>query len=160
LRICKTIIFNKIIVMLRSFSKWLMPICTLIILAISASSCSKGGGDTPAPPAPTEADLVVTTTPTVGSNQAPAALGTGLPVTVTISSTMPSGGVKIDVTAKLETGTSNFFTGGSAKSTTASNNFTVTSVPTGGQACVCSVTVTSLSKSTNIWTGTFRFASK
>lgn len=147
--------------MLRSFSKWLMPICTLMILAISASSCSKGGGDTPTPPTPpVEADLVVTTTPTVGSNQVPAALGTGLPVTVTISSTMPSGGVKIDVTAKLETGTSNFFTGGLAKSTTASNNFTVTGVPTGSQACVCSVTVTSLSKSTNIWTGTFRFASK
>lgn len=143
-----------------SFCKWLMPICTFIILAASSSSCSKGGGDTAAPPTPTEADLVVTTTPTTGSNQAPAALGTGLPVSVTIGSTMPTGGVKIDVTAKLETSSSNFFTGGTTKSTTASNSFTVTGIPTGGQACICTVTVTSLSKATNIWTGTFRFANK
>jgi hypothetical protein len=73
---------------------------------------------------------------------------------------LPSGGVKIDVTAKLETGTNNFFTGGTAKSTTATNNVTVTTIPTGGQACVCTVTVTSLSKPANVWTGTFRFANK
>lgn len=146
--------------MRRSFYKWLMPICTFIILAASSSSCSKGDGGTPTPPTPAEADLVVTTTPTVNSILAPAALGTGLPVTVTIGSTMPSGGVKIDVTAKLETATTNFFTGGTSKSTTASNSFTVTTIPTGGQACVCTVTVTSLSKATNTWSGTFRFANK
>jgi hypothetical protein len=143
----------------RSFSKWLMPICTFIVLAASSSSCGKSGGDTPTP-TPAEADLVVTTTPTVGSNQVPAALGSGLPVTVTIGSTMPTGGVKIDVTANLETATTTFFSTSVAKSITASNNFTVTNIPTGSQACVCNVTVTSLSKSTNVWTGSFRFANK
>lgn len=155
----KTIIFIKIIFMRRSFFKWLMPMFTFAIAIISIS-CGKGDDPAPTPPVPAEADLVVTTTPAVGSNQAPAALGTGLPVTVTIASTMPSGGVKIDVTAKLETASNNFFTGGTAKSTVASNSFTVLSIPTGGQACICTVTVTSLSKATNTWSGSFRFANK
>lgn len=148
--------------MLRLFSRWFIPICTFIIFATVSISCSKGGGDpAPTPVTPAEVDLAVTTTPIVGSNQAPAALGTGLPVTVTISTaTLPTAGVKIDVTAKLETGTSNFFTGGTAKSTTSANSFTVTNVPVGGAACVCTVIVTSLSKPTNTWSGTFRFASK
>lgn len=139
-----------------------MPLCTFIVLAVGFSSCGKDGGNTPTPPTPTPADvdLVVTTTPTVSSNQPPAALGSGLPVTVVISSTMPSGGVKIDVTAKLETASTNFFTGGTPKSTTASNSVTVTGIPTGGASCVCTITITSLSKATNTWSGTFRFANK
>jgi len=138
-----------------------MPICTFIILAASSTSCSKGGGDTPTPPTPAEVDLVVTTTPVKDAILTPAALGSGLPVTVAISaSTLPTAGVKIDVTARLETSTTNFFTGGTPKSTTASNSFTVTSIPTGGQACVCTITVTSLSKATNTWSGSFKFANK
>lgn len=157
----KTIIFIKIISMRRSFSMWLMPICTIILLSAALSSCSKGGGDTPTPPVVvTEADLVVTTTPVVDAILTPAALGSGLPVTVNISSVLPSGGVKIDVTAKLETGGANFFTGGTTKSTTTANSFTVLNIPTGGQACICTITVTSLSKPTNLWSGTFKFANK
>jgi hypothetical protein len=156
----KTIIFMKIISMRKTFFKWLMPVCAFIILLAGSSSCGKGTDPVPPVVVPAEVDLVVSTTPTISSILTPAALGSGLPVTVNISSAIPSGGVKIDVTAKLETGSSNFFTGGTAKSTTAANSFTVTSIPTGGQACICTVTVTSLSKPTNFWSGTFRFANK
>ena len=134
--------------------------CLMFFLVVN-TSCGKGGDPAPTPtPTPVEVDLAVTTTPTVNSNQAPAALGTGLPVAVTITSTVPTGGVKIDVTAKLETGSSNFFTGGTASTTTAANNYNITNIPAGGAACVCSITVTSIAKPTNVWTGTFRFANK
>lgn len=156
----KTIIFIKILFMRRSFFKWLMPMFTFAIAVISIG-CGKGGDPAPTPPVPVEADLVVTTTPVKDAILTPAALGSGLPVTVTISSsTLPTAGVKIDVTARLETSTTNFFTGGTPKSTAASNSFTVTSIPTGSQACVCTITVTSLSKATNTWSGSFRFANK
>lgn len=157
----KTIIFIKIFFMRSFLSKWLMPICTIILFVTVLTSCSKGGGDNTTPPVVVnEADLIVTTTPTINSILTPAALGSGLPVTVNISSVMPSGGVKIDVTARLETASNNFFTTSVAKSTTAANSFTVTSIPTGGQACVCTVAITSLSKATNTWSGTFKFANK
>ena len=96
---------------MRRYSIFSLAITLCVISFLVVTSCSKGGGS-PTPPTPAEVDLVVTTTPTVNSNQAPASLGTGLPVTVSITSAMPSGGVKIDVTAKLETSSTNFFTGG------------------------------------------------
>lgn len=135
---------------------------SLFIILIINSGCGKGGGTptpTPTPPV-VEADLVVTTNPTVGSNNAPAPLASGQPITVTISSTMPTGGVKIEITAKLETTSTDFFTGGTPSTTANTNTYTITNVPAGGEACICTVKVTSLSKATNTWTGTFRFARK
>lgn len=134
---------------------------SLLFALIINSGCGKGGNTpTPTPQPVVEADLVVTTNPIVGSNNAPAAIANGQPLTVTISSTMPTGGVKIEITAKLETASSDFFTGGDAKSTVATNNYTITNVPAGGEACVCTIKVTSLSKPANTWVGSFRFARK
>ncbi len=134
---------------------------SLFFILIINSGCGKGGGTPTPPPAPVaEADLVVTTSPVVGSINAPAPLASGLPLTVTISSTMPTGGVKIEITAKLETAPTNFFTGGTPSTKSSVNTYTITNIPAGGEACICTVTVTSLSKATNIWVGTFRFARK
>ncbi len=137
---------------------------SLLFIFITSSSCGSKNVDpapTPTPtPTPTEVTLAVTTNPTVGSNNAPAAIANGQPLIVTVTSTMPTGGVKIDVTARLEGGSSDFFTGGTTSTTAATNNYTITSVPAGGAACVCSVKVTSLTTATNVWTGTFRFARK
>ena len=134
---------------------------SLFIILIINSGCGKGGGTpTPTPTPVVEADLVVTTNPAVGSNNAPAPLASGQPITVTISSTMPTGGVKIEITAKLETASTDFFTGSMPSTSGSTNTYTITNVPAGGEACICTVKVTSLSKATNTWTGTFRFARK
>ena len=135
---------------------------TLFFALIINSGCGKGGSTPPAPVPPpvVEVDLVVTTNPLVGSNNAPAPIASGQPLTVTISSTLPTGGVKIEITAKLETASTDFFTGGTASSTSSTNTYNITNVPAGGEACVCTVKVTSLSKPANTWVGTFRFARK
>ncbi len=146
--------------MRQNFNLSISKFFIVFFVLVTSISCSKGGGGGSTPVTPAEADLAITLNPVTGSNLAPAALTSGLPLVVTITSTIPSGGVKIDVTAKLETGSTNFFTGGTASTSILVNNYTITSIPTGGAACVCNVTVTSLSKSSNVWTGSFRFANK
>ena len=137
-------------------------VTSLLFIFVASSSCgSKNVDPVPTPtPIPPEVTLAVTTNPIVGSNNAPAAIANGQPLIVTVTSTMPTGGVKIDVTARLEGGSSDFFTGVTASTTAATNNYTITGVPAGGAACVCSVKVISLTTAANVWTGTFRFARK
>lgn len=66
-----------------------------------SSGCKKsGGGGGGGGGGTTEADLAVTTNPANGSVQTPS-LGP-FDLSVTITSAMPSGGVKIEVTAKRE----------------------------------------------------------
>jgi len=108
-----------------------------------------GGGD--------EANLVVTLNPPAGSTQ-PAAPQVDFPLTVSITSTMPSQGVTIDVKAAPDGSATNFFTE-TRSSTTANNNFTITGTPT-GVVCVTTVTVTSKSKATNTVTLTYRYTRK
>lgn len=122
------------------------------LLVCSAVACGKGGGSTP------EATLAVTTTPAEGSTQA-AAPGPTFALNVTITSTMPPKGVTVAITAYVD-GQSNlpFFTQ-SGSTTTASNNYTITSTPA-QESCVVSITVTSNTKSSNTWTGTYRYSMK
>ena len=156
----KSIIFMKITCMRRLRYLSVVVFSSLFFVLIINIGCGKGGS-TPAPVPPVvETDLVINTNPVVGSNNAPAPIANGQPLTVTISSTLPTGGVKIEITAKLETAASDFFTGGDAKSTVATNNYTITNVPSGGEACICTVKATSLSKPANTWVGSFRFARK
>ncbi len=126
----------------------------LISVFLMAGNCKKGGGGGGG--GTTEATLAVTLSPAAGSNQAPAP-GPDFPLTVTITSTMPSGGVKIDVVAKIDGG-ANFFTE-SRNSSSATNNFTITSSPKTVTLRV-EVTVTSLSLSTNKFTGSFTYSRK
>ncbi|HEY5970100.1 MAG TPA: hypothetical protein VIU35_19100 [Chitinophagaceae bacterium] len=123
-----------------------------IILGIG--SCSdKGGGAT------SEASLTVTLNPPVNSFQS-AAPQTDFPLTVSISSTMPSQGVTIDVVVKKDDGSgATVFTANNPGTTSANTNFTITGTPI-GVVCVTTVTVTSKTQATNTWTGSYRYSRK
>ncbi|HZI52382.1 MAG TPA: hypothetical protein VFD56_01660 [Chitinophagaceae bacterium] len=127
-----------------------------VMTLITVSSCGGSGDDSPPPP-PAEANLAVTTDPAHGSVQPPA-LG---PYTlkVTITSTMPPNGVKIDITAKKDDGTNTVFFTTSVNRTTAVNDFTITGTPVATQ-CLVETKVTSLTKPTNTWSGSYRYSSK
>lgn len=111
------------------------------------------------PPAPAEANLAVTLNPPANSVQS-ASPQTDFPLTVTITSTMPPQGVTIDVSAKKDdgSGAAAFFTTTQSSSTSV-NNFTITNTPA-SVVCLTTVTVTSKTKSTNKFTGTYRYSRK
>jgi len=122
---------------------------------ITVSSCGGGGDDSPPPPA--EANLAVTTDPANGTVQPPALGPYNLKVTIT--STMPPNGVKIDITAKKDDGSNTVFFSTSVNKTTAVNDFTLTGTPAATQ-CLVETKVTSLTKSSNQWSGSYRYSSK
>lgn len=123
-----------------------------------SSGCKKGGGGGGGG-GTTEANLAVTLNPPNGSVQA-AANGPNFDLTVTITSTMPPSGVKVEITAKKDDGTNPapFFTN-TNNTTTAINNYSITGTPA-TTACIVDVKVTSLTKPTNIWTGQYRYSRK
>src|SRR5689334_13964164 len=86
--------------------------------------------------------LTIETNPASGSNLAPAP-GPNFPLVVTITTPIPSGGVKIDVTAHAEGSVVNFFST-SLNSSNAVNNFSITGVPQ-GVTSVVDVVATDLS---------------
>jgi hypothetical protein len=112
---------------------------------------SSGGGSS-------EANLVVQTNPSTGSFLLPSIEPFNL--TVTITSAVPPNGVKIEVSAKKDDGSGSapFYTN-SVNSTTSVNNFTITNTPVGVQILV-EIKVTSLSKSSNQWTGSYHYSRK
>ncbi len=128
----------------------------LILTVFIVCACGKGGGGG-TPPPPEEANLVVTTDPATGSVQIPA-LGP-YNLKVSISSTMPPNGVKIEITAKKDDGSNTVFFTTSANKTTAVNDFTITSTPAATQ-CLVEIKVTSLTKPSNTWSGSYRYSSK
>lgn len=135
--------------------KQFLVIALFALAAIFTPSCKKsggGGGGT------AEANLVVETTPAAGSNLAPAP-GPDFPLKVEIKSTMPPSGVKIEITAKKEGSPDPAFFTTSPNSTTAVNNFTITNTPK-NVTCLVEVKVTSLSKPSNTWSGSYRYAAK
>lgn len=120
---------------------------------ILAGNCNKNGGG-----GNNEPQLDVELSPAANSNQNPAP-GPDFPLTVTIKSTMPSGGVKIDVVARQDVaGSTPFFTQ-SINSTTSVNNFNITNSPRNVSLRV-EVTVTSLSNSSNKFTGSYTYSRK
>ena len=128
-----------------------------LLNVVTMSSCGGGGDDPPPPNPPNEANLVVTTDPANGSVQPPALGPYNLKVTVT--STMPTNGVKIEVTGKKDDGTNTVFFSTSVDRTTAVNDFTITGTPAATQ-CLVEVKVTSLTKPSNTWSGSYRYSSK
>jgi len=121
---------------------------------VLSSSCKKGGGGGGG----NEPALVVELNPAANSNQAPAP-GPDFPLTVTIKSTLPSSGVKIDVVARQDvTGSTPFFTQ-SINATTAITTFNITNSPRNVTIRV-EVTVTSLSDSNNKFTGSYTYSRK
>ena len=126
-----------------------------LMTLITVSSCGGGGDDSPPPPS--EANLAVNTDPGNESVQPPALGPYNLKVTIT--STMPPNGVKIDITAKKDDGTNTVFFSTSVNRTTATNDFTITGTPVATQ-CLVETKVTSLTKSSNQWSGSYRYSSK
>jgi len=126
-----------------------------LMTLITVSSCGGGGDDSPPPPS--EANLAVNTDPGNESVQPPALGPYNLKVTIT--STMPPNGVKIDITAKKDDGTNTVFFSTSVNRTTSTNDFTITGTPVATQ-CLVETKVTSLTKSSNQWSGSYRYSSK
>jgi hypothetical protein len=124
----------------------------VVILLTPACKKSGGGGGT------NEVNLVVEITPANGANEAPAP-GPDFPLKVEIKSTMPPSGVKIEVTAKQDGTATTFFTTSSNTTSATNNNFTITGTPK-TVICVVDVKVTSISKPTNIWTGSYKYSKK
>ena len=142
---------SKLPPMKKSFYVWTAALMLLII----TPACKK---KKPAPdPCTTDPALSVTTDPASGSNQA-AAVGPTFPLTVTINSTMPAGGVTIDVKAHQDGSSTNFYTE-TKTSSTKDNSFTITNTPS-TVTCVVDITVTSKACATNKWTGSYRYSKK
>ncbi len=119
-----------------------------------APACKKGGGGSGS----NEATLAVTTTPADGSTQAPAP-GPTFPLAVQITSTMPPSGVTIQVSAKVDGSSAAAFFTSSVTSSSALNNFSITGSPS-SLVCLVTVKVTSVTSSTNVWNGSYRYSSK
>jgi len=134
--------------------KKVLYLCCILMFATSimSGSCKKGGGGS------NEATLAVELTPSVNSNQAPSP-GPDFPLVVTIKSTMPPSGVKIDVSAKEDVASSIPFFTASVNTSTATNNFTITNTPRTVTVRV-TVTVTSLTDANNKWTGSYTYSKK
>ncbi len=123
-----------------------------------SSGCNKGGDDGGGGGNSVEPNLAVTTNPANGSVVAAAVGPYNLAVTVT--STMPSAGVKIEVSAKKDDGTNPPpFYSQTVNTSSATSNFTITGY-TPLTLNLVDIKVTSLSKPTNTWTGSYRFNSK
>jgi hypothetical protein len=129
-------------------------VCALAVMVMPACKKNKdGGGGT------NEVNLVVETTPNNGATEAPAP-GPDFPLKVEIKSTMPPSGVKIEVSARQDGSTAAPFFSTSSNTTSASNNnFTITNTPK-TVICVVDVKVTSISKPTNVWTGSYKYSKK
>ena len=104
-----------------------------------------------------ETPMQVTTTPAIGSTEAPAP-GPDFPLRVTISANMPAAGVTISVKARPDAG-GNFFFTESRSSTSANNDFTIKNTPVTTVGLV-EITVTSNGCSSNAFTGTYRYSRK
>ena len=133
------------------------PVVFLIaMLAILVLPRCGGGSKTPDPPA--ETNLTITASPAVNGQSESPAPGPNFPLSVTVTSTMPPQGVKIEVTATPEGSSTAFYTDTKTTSSTTSN-FVITNTP---QTVVCrvTVTVTSVSKATNKVTGFYLYSRK
>ena len=105
-----------------------------------------------------EANLAVQTNPSSGSFLLPSIEPFNL--TVTITSAMPPSGVKIEVTAKKDDGSGSApFYSTSVNTSNPVSNFNITNTPVGVQILV-EIKVTSLSKSSNMWTGSYHYSRK
>lgn len=130
---------------------------TLLLLVLASISCQKNPTN---PTNPSNEDtLTVQTSPVTTNNNVEApAPGPTFPLKVTITSKMPASGVKIDVKANPD-GTATAFYSESRNSTAAVNDFTITNTPK-TVVCVVTITVTSVSNTSNKWTGSYRYSSK
>ena len=128
---------------------------TLLLFILVGMGCQKSPSNNLAG----EENLTVQTSPVTTNNNVEApAPGPTFPLKVTITSKMPSGGVRIDIVARLDGSATTFYT--ESKSTQAAdNNFVIQNTPK-TVICVVEITVVSNNKSSNKWTGSYRYSSK
>jgi hypothetical protein len=127
----------------------------LIFLCIGILSCGKGSGDDEC----NDTGLEFTTTPALNTTEQPA-VGPDFPVTVTITSSVPSQGVTIVVTARAENPSNSqpFYTE-TRSITTSSTTFTITNTPQQVPSIV-EITATANNCNTNKFSGTYRYSRK
>lgn len=126
-----------------------------LLFLLAGFGCQKSPSNNLTP----EENLAVVTSPvSTNNNVEPPAPGPTFPLKITITSKMPSGGVRIDVLARPDGSTTPFFTEAKSSSVT-DNNFIITSTPK-TVICVVEITVTSNTKTSNKWTGSYRYSSK
>ena len=134
----------------------LLKAVSAFLICAAFTACGKGGGGnnntTP------EATLAITTSPANGSTQA-AAPGPTFALPVTVTSTMPPKGVTIAVSAAIDGQSGSPFYTTSSNTSQAINNFTIANTPS-QQTCLVTITVTSNDKSSNVWTGSYRYSMK
>jgi hypothetical protein len=135
---------------------YLILFLMVTLATIVLPRCGGGGSKNPDPPA--ETNLAITASPVVNGQSESPAPGPNFPLSVTVTSTMPPQGVKIEVTATPEGSSTAFYTDTKTTSSTTSN-FVITNTP---QTVVCrvTVTVTSVSKATNKVTGFYLYSRK
>jgi hypothetical protein len=109
-------------------------------------SCGSKGSDTP-----TEDNLVVN----LSATAIQISTSNAYVLTVNITSKMPAQGVTVKVDVKREDNGAAVYNI-QANSSLSSSNFTISPLPPGQIYCTATVTVTSVTKATNVWTGTFR----
>lgn len=132
--------------------RWLL-LASLFVLIVLAG-CQKTGGALEN----NEQALVVETSPIANGHVEAPAPGPDFPLVVTIKSTMPPSGVRIEVTARPDGGTVPFFTY-SAVSLTPVTNIVITGAPSGVVAVV-NIVVTSVSNPSSKFTGSYKFSKK
>jgi predicted component of type VI protein secretion system len=127
---------------------------TLFATLFLFSQCHKGPDNN----RPNEVNLTVETDPANGIVMAPSIGPFNLKVTIT--SVIPPSGVKIEVNAKKDDGSNSapYFTT-STNTSNAVTNFNITNTPSNVQ-CLVEIKVTSLTQSSNQWTGSYRYSRK
>lgn len=134
--------------------KNILAIVLPVLFLVSMPYCKKKGSSDACS---TDPSLSVTTTPANGSTEPPAP-GPDFNLRVTVNSTLPSGGVTIEVKARPEANQAGFFTQ-TKTSTTKDTDFTITGTPP-ATPCIVEITVTSKACSTNKFTGSYRYSKK
>ena len=128
-------------------------IVVAIIVLFNACSKSSGGGTT-TPVA--EANIAFTINATDNS----IAVGTSFPVTVTLTSAMPSSsGIKIEATVVDQTNSQTVTQNAAVTSTATTNTFSLINLPK-GHWCMATIKVSSVKTTTNTASKSFTVANK
>ena len=133
-------------------------VLTLLLLwsMVMGISCGKdNGGDDTTPPPPEEEALKIST----NASSLNITAGAQFDFTVTVGSKMPAKGVKIEYTVRGESDNVLYPQGPAIETTSASTAISLGGLPR-QKFCVTTVTVTSLSKSSNTANTSFRVVYK